>query len=63
MAAHLLWMRGDAFKEQMLERMEENLGEHHAGELHRQSAEAKAGALWPKLERLGPFSAPSATSC
>ena len=29
----------------MLEKMEDKLGEHHAGQLHRQSAEAKAQRL------------------
>lgn len=33
---------GDAFKREMLARIEGNLGAHHSGELHRASAEAKA---------------------
>ena len=37
------WCLGsDEFKRQQLMRMERGLGEHHAGELHRASAEAKA---------------------
>ena len=33
------------FKRQMLEKMDAKLGEHHAGELHRESAEAKADQI------------------
>ncbi|MDA1276531.1 MAG: hypothetical protein O2960_21140 [Verrucomicrobia bacterium] len=37
------WCIGsDEFKKQMLEKMEKTLGEHHSGELRRESAEAKA---------------------
>lgn len=36
------WLGSDEFKRQQLMRMERGLGEHHAGELHRASAEAKA---------------------
>jgi hypothetical protein len=37
------WCLGsEAFRKEMLERMEEQLGEHHAGELKRESAEARA---------------------
>ena len=35
-------LRSGDFKRQMLRRMERGLGEHHAGALHRGSAEAKA---------------------
>lgn len=33
---------GEGFKGELLERMERRLGRHHAGELHRQAAQAKA---------------------
>jgi len=33
---------GEGFRRELLPRMEGRLGEHHAGELHRASAEAKA---------------------
>jgi hypothetical protein len=37
------WCLGSAqFKNQMLEKMEDELGEHHSGELRRENAEAKA---------------------
>ena len=37
------WCLGsEAFKKEMLQRMEGSLGGHHAGELHRQAADAKA---------------------
>jgi len=45
---------GGAFKKEMLVRMEGNLGEHHSGELHRASAQAKAERLVAEeLQRLG----------
>ena len=54
-ALHRGWyLGGDAFKEQMLARMEGQLGEHHAGELRRESAEAKAERIVSEeLRRLG----------
>jgi hypothetical protein len=44
---YLIWsgnwlLGGLEFKKQMLERMEETLGDHHSGELRRESAEVKA---------------------
>jgi len=36
---------GEAFRKEQLERMEGRLGEHHAGELRRETAEAKAERL------------------
>ena len=49
------WCLGsNAFKRQMLLRMESGLGEHHSGELHRGSAEAKAEQIVAEeLKRLG----------
>ena len=45
---------GPAFKNQMLEKMEGELGEHHSGELRRESAEAKAQRIVAEeLERRG----------
>ena len=42
------------FKKQMLAKMEGKLGEHHCGELLRQTAEAKADRiLGEELRRLG----------
>ena len=39
---------------QMLEKIEDKLGEHHSGQLHRESAEAKAQRLLSEeLGRLG----------
>ena len=39
---------GEGFRRQMLARMEGNLGEHHSGELHRASADAKAEQACPQ---------------
>ena len=36
---------GEGFKRQMLKAMEGKLGEHHSGELRRETAEAKAGRI------------------
>ena len=49
------WCLGsEAFRQQMLESIEEDLGESHAGELRRESVEAKAGRiLTGELKRLG----------
>jgi len=49
------WCLGsEAFKQQMLERMEGQLGESHAGELRRESEQAKAERiLGEELQRLG----------
>ena len=49
------WCLGsDAFKKEMLGRIEGRLGEHHAGELRRESAEAKADRIiGEELQRLG----------
>ena len=49
------WCLGSsAFKEQMLERMEEQLGENHSGALHRESREQQAGRMVrQELKRLG----------
>ena len=45
---------GEAFRQQMLEQMEGKLGEHHSGELHRESAEARAERIMAEeLGRLG----------
>ena len=45
---------GEEFRQQMLERMAGQLGEHHAGELRRESAEAKAERIIAgELKRLG----------
>jgi len=38
-------MDREAFRKEQLKRMEDKLGEHHAGELRRETAEAKAGRL------------------
>lgn len=48
------WCLGSAaFRQEQLERMEEKLGEHHAGELRRETAEAKAERLvGQELKRL-----------
>ena len=49
------WLVGsEEFRQQMLQRMEDKLGEHHAGQLHRESAEVKAQRLLAEeLRRLG----------
>jgi putative transposase len=49
------WCLGSSdFKRRMLELMEDNLGEYHAGELRRESAEAKAERIVKEeLRRLG----------
>ena len=49
------WCLGPAeFKARLLERMEGKLGEHHSGQLKRQSAEAKAQRIiGEELKRLG----------
>jgi len=49
------WCLGsEAFRQQMLERMEGQLGEHHAGELRRESAAVRAERIIAQeLERLG----------
>lgn len=49
------WCLGsEDFKQQLLEKMEVTLGEHHSGELKRESAEAKAGRIiGEELRRLG----------
>ena len=49
------WFVGtEEFRQQMLEKMEDKLGEHHAGQLHRENAEAKAQRLLAEeLGRLG----------
>jgi hypothetical protein len=49
------WRLGPAeFKASLLERMEGKLGEHHSGQLRRESAEAKAGRIIREdLKRLG----------
>jgi hypothetical protein len=45
---------GEMFRKQLLEQMESKLGEHHSGELHRESAEAKAERIVAEeLGRLG----------
>ena len=45
---------GEPFRKQMLEQMEERLGEHHSGELRHQTAEAKAKRiLAEEVRRLG----------
>lgn len=45
---------GEGFRRQMLAHMEGNLGEHHSGELHRASAEAKADRIMAEeLKRNG----------
>jgi REP element-mobilizing transposase RayT len=45
---------GDEFRKQMLEKMEGKLGEHHSGELRRETAEAKAKRIVAQaLRRLG----------
>jgi len=45
---------GEAFKKAVLERIEGRLGEHHAGQLRRESAEAKAERIiGEELARLG----------
>jgi REP element-mobilizing transposase RayT len=45
---------GPEFKQRMLEKMEGKLGEHHSGELHRETAAAKAGRIvGEELRRLG----------
>jgi REP element-mobilizing transposase RayT len=45
---------GEEFKNQMLEKMEGKLGEHHSGELRRETAEAKAERIVAEeLRRLG----------
>lgn len=45
---------GEGFRRQMLAHMEGNLGEHHSGELHRASAEAKADRIMgEELKRNG----------
>ena len=45
---------GEGFRRELLPRMEGRLGEHHAGELHRASAEAKAERIIAEeLERQG----------
>ena len=49
------WCLGsERFKREMLERMETRLGEHHSGELRRESAEGKAERIIAEeLKRLG----------
>ena len=49
------WCLGrEEFKKEMIERMETRLGEHHSGELKRESAEAKAERIIrEELQRLG----------
>jgi len=49
------WFLGsEEFKRQMLERMDGHLGEHHAGDLRRQSGEARAERIIAEeLQRLG----------
>ena len=48
------YLGGDGFKRQMLEAMAGKLGEHHAGELHRETTEAKAERIVAEeLRRLG----------
>src|SRR5207245_1086133 len=45
---------GEQFKNQMLEKMEGKLGDHHSGELRRETAQAKAERiLSQELDRLG----------
>jgi putative transposase len=45
---------GEAFRQEMLGRIEGRLGEHHAGELRRESAEVRAERIiGEELERLG----------
>jgi putative transposase len=45
---------GEAFRKQMLEKMEDKLGEHHSGELRRETAGAKADRIvGQELRRLG----------
>lgn len=45
---------GEGFRREMLMRMEGNLGEHHSGELHRASADAKAERIVAEeLKRYG----------
>jgi putative transposase len=45
---------GEGFRRELLGRMEGNLGEHHSGELHRASAEAKADRIMAEeLKRYG----------
>ena len=49
------WYLGsEAFKKELLERMAGQLGEHHSGELHLESAEAKAERIvGEELQRRG----------
>src|SRR5439155_832819 len=48
------YLGGDEFRKQMLEKMEGKLGEHHSGELRRETAEAKAKRIVAQeLRRLG----------
>jgi len=49
------WCLGsDGFKKQMLEKMEGKLGDHHAGELRRETTEAKAERIiGQELQKLG----------
>ena len=53
------WRRGwclgpEAFRQELLERMAGRLGEHHAGELRRESAQAKVERIIAEeLQRLG----------
>jgi hypothetical protein len=45
---------GEDFRQEMIERMEGRLGEHHAGELRQESAEAKAERIvQEEVKRLG----------
>ena len=45
---------GDGFRQELLERIEGKLGEHHAGQLRRESGSAKAERiLEEELQRLG----------
>ncbi len=45
---------GDGFRRELLDRMAGQLGEHHAGELRRESAQAKAERIIAEeLDRLG----------
>ena len=47
-------MGSEEFKRQMLERMDGQLGEHHAGGLHRENAEGRAERIMAEeLQRLG----------
>lgn len=49
------WFVGsEPFKAQLLEQIDGKLGEHHFGQLHRETAKAKAGRIIAKeLRRIG----------